>query len=114
MQKFDVQSRLWITTEEGTFLGEGRVALLQQIEISGSISKAAKEMGMSYKKAWRLVDSMNKFAPSPLVIQQIGGTGGGGTLLSEAGKKAIASFRALQVRHQAFLKEQSETFNIFP
>ncbi len=87
-------------------LGEGRIALLQEIDKNGSISKAAKALEMSYKKAWRLVDDMNRNSKKPLVQQKIGGKGGGGTVLSEAGKHAIRIYTELQEKERAFLREQ--------
>jgi molybdate transport system regulatory protein len=101
--KYQIKSRIWITTEDGTFLGEGRIALLKQIDQHGSISVAAKEMGMSYKKAWRLIDSMNKLGTEILVERTIGGKGGGGTKLSDAGRKAIELFTELQQGNYEYL-----------
>ena len=87
-------------------LGEGRIALLREIDKHGSISKAAKAMDMSYKKAWRLVDEMNRNAKKPLVQQKIGGKGGGGTVLSQEGVNAIRIYTELQEKERAFLREQ--------
>ena len=87
-------------------LGEGRIALLREIDEHGSISKAAKAMDMSYKKAWRLVDEMNRNAQKPLVQQKIGGKGGGGTVLSQEGVNAIRIYTELQEKERAFLREQ--------
>ena len=104
--KFQVKSRIWITTESGTYLGEGRIALLEEIERQGSISKAAKEMGMSYKKAWRLVDSMNGIGTEVLVKRTTGGKGGGGTELSDAGRKAIEFFKELRDGNHEYLDKK--------
>lgn len=106
MHSYHIKSRIWIGSSKGMLLGEGRIALLREIEKHGSISKAAKAMEMSYKKAWRLVDEMNKNANKPLVQQKIGGKGGGGTVLSEAGVKAIRIYTELKEKERAFLKEQ--------
>lgn len=106
MTEYHIKSRIWIGSAKGMLLGEGRIALLREIEKHGSISKAAKSMEMSYKKAWRLVDEMNKNAKKPLVQQKIGGKGGGGTVLSESGLKAIRIYTELIEKEHAFLKEQ--------
>lgn len=106
MNSYHIKSRIWIGSEKGMLLGEGRIALLREIEQHGSISKAAKAMDMSYKKAWRLVDEMNRNAQEPLVQQKIGGKGGGGTVLSTAGEKAIRVYTELQEKERAFLLEQ--------
>lgn len=107
-QKYSIKSRIWICTDEGTYLGEGRIALLREIEKCGSISKAAKAMNMSYKKAWELVNSMNKQGNSPLVSRKIGGAGGGGSELSEEGKKAIEIFTNVNENHKKHLKIELE------
>jgi len=107
-QKLSIKSRIWICTEQGTFLGEGRITLLKEIEKHGSISKAAKAMKMSYKKAWELVDSMNRQGDQTLVRRKIGGTGGGGSELSDTGKKAIELFQKINAENRDFLNAQIE------
>ena len=86
-------------------MGEGRIALLTQIEKQGSITKAAKAMNMSYKKAWELVNSMNAQGNSLLVTRKTGGKGGGGATLSDAGKKAIALFNDISKSNRDHLDE---------
>ena len=100
---YRLNGRLWLETEDGRFLGIGRLELLEQIAALGSISKAAQAMGMSYKRAWDLVASMNAQAASPLVATQTGGTKGGGAAVTEAGQEAIVAFKALQARFQEFM-----------
>ncbi|MDH3454422.1 MAG: LysR family transcriptional regulator [Desulfuromonadales bacterium] len=101
------RGRAWIEGRDGTFLGYGRVVLLERIRETGSISKAAKTMEMSYKHAWDLVDSMNRQAVEPLVEKVSGGRGGGGTRLTGAGERAVAAFWALHKRLEKFLAEES-------
>lgn len=105
-KKYSIHSRLWITTDDGTFLGEGRVELLRQIQVFGSISKAAQEMKMSYKKAWKLVNSMNEHSAELLVTPKTGGTGGGGSELTEAGLKSIEIYSKLVEENKAFLSSK--------
>lgn len=95
----------WIVCDGHAFLGRGRVTLLEEIGDTGSISKAAKRMGMSYKKAWRLVEAMNDMAGSPLVVRTSGGAGGGGTILTEEGRHMIRSFRKIDAKYRTFLDE---------
>jgi molybdate transport system regulatory protein len=102
-KKYKVKSRIWICTDEGTFLGEGRIELLNKIEEFGSISKAAKSMKMSYKKAWELVNSMNIQSDEPIVTGKIGGKDGGGSVVSDAGKKMIQEFADLNAKAMKFL-----------
>ena len=66
---YKIKSRIWIEGKKGTFLAEGRIYLLKQIVKLGSISAAAKSIKMSYKKAWEIIDGMNKEAKKPLVIK---------------------------------------------
>lgn len=104
--QFNIKSRIWISSNEHTFLGEGRIELLKRIDESGSISKAAKSMKMSYKKAWDLVNSMNFHFSEPLVIGSVGGINGGGSSLSESGKELILVFKELEIKNQEFLENE--------
>ncbi|TLD80234.1 LysR family transcriptional regulator [Helicobacter sp. MIT 05-5293] len=85
-------ARFWFQKEDKSYLGVGRIDLLTRIGRTGSISKAAKEMGMSYKAAWDSVDIVNKLSPTPLVDSSNGGKGGGGSKLTPAGEEAIYAF----------------------
>ncbi len=105
---FKVHSRIWISTKDGNYLGEGRIALLREIHEHKSISKAAKSMKMSYKKAWDMVNAMNTISNTPLVIRTIGGTGGGGSEVTETGQKAIQLFNQIKASNKAHLEAQLE------
>ena len=106
-----VKNRIWICTSEGTFIGQGRVALLKEIDNEGSISKAAKAMKMSYRKAWELVHSMNRQCETPLVKSTKGGSGGGGARLTTAGREAIALFDCLNEKCEELLRAESRRIN---
>ena len=112
-REFSIKSRIWINSENGTFLGEGRIELLKQIGKTGSISKAAKSMKMSYKKAWELVSSMNTQFHEPLVVGSTGGLNGGGSVLSETGKEIILLFTKLNERNKTFLKNELLNIDLF-
>ena len=103
---YKVKSRIWIEGTNGTFLAEGRITLLKQIKKSGSISAAAKIMKMSYKKAWEIIDGMNKEAKKPLVMRVSGGKGGGGTQVTDEGLKAIKLFEKLNKNCQKYLDKE--------
>ncbi len=103
---YKICGKIWIEGENGTFLGIGRLILLKKIQKYGSILKAAKAMNMSYKKAWELVDSINKQAKKPIVITKKGGRQGGGTVLTEEGKKLIKEFEKLQQKFKNFLNNE--------
>lgn len=105
--------RIWIDGPEGTFIGYGRVVLLERIREHGSITKAAKSMRMAYRHAWDLVDSMNRQAQEPFVELSTGGKGGGGARVTEAGERAIRLFWKFHDDLQKFLvKEQTKLLPI--
>lgn len=81
------------------------IGLLQAIEQTGSINQAAKQMGLSYKGAWQIIERANNGAPKTLLTTAIGGSKGGGTCLTEAGKSLVQLFNRLEQRHQTFLDE---------
>ena len=92
---YRARGRVWIEGPDGTFLSYGRVVLLERIREHGSISAAARSMEMSYRHAWKLVDSMNRQSRNPVVSMSTGGRGGGGAHLTEAGERAIEAFWSL-------------------
>ena len=106
------RGRVWIDGPEGTFIGYGRVVLLERIIEHGSITKAAKSMEMSYRRAWDLVDSMNRQARKPFVELATGGKGGGGASVTEDGKKAIKVFWTFHKDLLAFLKREEKKLKL--
>ena len=103
-----LHGRLWINKSEHDFLGKGRMELLIRIGESGSITKAAKDIKMSYKAAWDAIDAMNNLSEFPLVESSKGGKGGGGTTITEYAKELIATYTILQEEHQLFLKNLAQ------
>jgi molybdate transport system regulatory protein len=79
------------------------IALLRAVDDSGSINQAAKQQGLSYKGAWQIIERANTSAPQVLISTSIGGTKGGGTRLTDAGKSLLALFDNLQQQHQDFI-----------
>ncbi|SHM04931.1 winged helix-turn-helix domain-containing protein [Hymenobacter psychrotolerans] len=104
---FRLNGRLWVETDDDRFMGIGRLELLTQIQEQGSISKAAQQMGMSYKRAWNLVSSLNAQAAAPVVHTQTGGKRGGGAEVTPAGQQLIQEYRELQERFQAFMAAEA-------
>lgn len=94
------------------FLLEKRISLLHAIEAQGSISKAAKEVPMSYKSAWEAVDMMNSLSPEPIVCRETGGKDGGGTTITTYGKQLLENYAVLKREHTHFLKRLSELTDI--
>lgn len=105
---YKIKSRVWIEYDDHVLLGEGRVQLLKAIEETGSLSKAAKTLNLSYKKAWNLIDSVNKSAEKPVTINSTGGKGGGGAQLTEYGKSLIRVFDEINQNCWEFLDAQLE------
>jgi molybdate transport system regulatory protein len=106
------RGRVWIDGTDGTFLGYGRVVLLERIQEYGSITKAAKSMEMSYRRAWDLVDSMNKQAKRPFVELATGGKGGGGARVTEDGERAIQLFWKFSEDFKRFIAKEQEKLSV--
>jgi len=103
---YTIKSRVWIEVNGQIFLGEGRIQLLKTIKETGSLSKAAKKLGISYNKAWKLVNSVNTVSEKLVVIKNIGGKGGGGTKLTPYGEKLVTSFEHINKKCWKFLDKQ--------
>lgn len=106
------RGRVWIDGSEGTFIGFGRVVLLERIREHGSITKAAKSMEMAYRHAWDLVDSMNGQSDEPLVELATGGKGGGGARVTKAGERAIKIFWQFHKDLQDFLQREQKKLKL--
>ena len=107
-QSYYLSGRFWSESPQGTFLGQGRVLLLERIREHGSISAAARSMKMSYRQAWGLINQMNTNSPAPLVLSATGGQGGGGASLTEIGEQAIQLYHTVRGDFEAFLAKRSE------
>jgi molybdate transport system regulatory protein len=108
----NLQGHIWIDGPEGVFIGWGRVSLLEEIHKHGSITKAAKSMGMAYRHAWDLVDSMNRQSKKPFVDVATGGKGGGGARVTEEGEKAIRLFRQFAEDFKVFLEHEQKKLGL--
>jgi molybdate transport system regulatory protein len=90
-------------------IGPGKADLLEAIHTNGSISAGARHMGMSYKRAWDLVDTMNRSFRQPLVVTATGGNQGGGAQITEFGFEVLRRYRNLEVKaNQAIVAELDE------
>ncbi len=110
--RYHLGGRIWIEGPEGTFVGYGRVVLLERIREHGSISAAARSMEMSYRNAWRLVESMNRQSRKPVVEKSTGGRGGGGAVLTPAGEAVIEAFWAAYDDFQEYLDAQTKKLSL--
>ncbi len=107
-----IRVRCWVDIDGVKFFGPGRADLLQRVLDYGSITKAAHSMGMSYKKAWAMIDDMNSMAKSAYVITNKGGAKGGGAEVTEAGKHAIATFNKVNDKILAIIKSETDLLKI--
>lgn len=99
----NVDGAFWLSIGDVAFLGEERIALLEQIDARGSITQAAKALKVSYKAAWDAIDAINNLAPAPLVETATGGRGGGGARLTDEGRRLIGAYRTIAAEYQRFL-----------
>jgi molybdate transport system regulatory protein len=103
-ESLELGGSVWFQSGGHTLGGASRIALLAAIGATGSITSAAKAVGMSYKGAWDAIDTMNNLAGEPLVVRLTGGKGGGGTTLTPRAVKLIDTFRAVEREHRRFLE----------
>ena len=92
-------------------IGPGKADLLEAIAVTGSISAAAKRLGMSYRRTWLLVDTMNRCFREAVVASATGGPGGGGARVTAFGRRVLASYRAMQSRVDRALDPELERFS---
>lgn len=95
-----------IDFDNGQNLGHGKVRLLEMVDLHGSISSAARAMDMSYRRAWLLVDEVNRMFTSPVIETQLGGKGGGHAKLTEFGRMLVAHYRAIEKESGAVFSER--------
>ena len=101
MNTFHIKGNLWLEVA-GLHIGNGRARLLEKIKEQGSISKAAQSLKISYRQAWAMVNEMNKGAKKKIVIKTIGGTEGGGTILTTEGELLLKQFHDMEKEFQKF------------
>jgi molybdate transport system regulatory protein len=111
-KNFTLNGRLWMECDGNRFFGPGPLELLERIDATGSINQAAKEMKMSYKKAWEIIGTLNEQSAKPLVTTQTGGTKGGGSIISDEARELIAYYRLLRERFKNFLEKETEKMEL--
>ncbi len=105
--KTQLVGKLSLDTPSGNLLGDKRIRLLEAIELYGSLNRAAKEVPLSYKAAWDALDAMNNLAEAPLVISNTGGQHGGGSQLTDYGRRMVMLYRAMENVYQDALDHLS-------
>ncbi len=94
--KYRVKYKVWLEKGNEFLLGEGSARLLEAIDKYGSLSKAAVSQNISYKKAWDIINEIERLTGERLIISQRGGKGGGGTYLTESGKALLEKFKNIE------------------
>jgi molybdate transport system regulatory protein len=105
----ELRGKVWVEIG-GAALTDAGADLLEQIEICASLSESARRLRYSYRRAWMLVDAMNRRWPAPLVKTATGGRRGGGTRITELGCLVLRSYRDLQLRLEHLLDEEQPAF----
>ena len=108
-----IEPRLRILVGEATALGPGKATLLEAINTTGSISAAARKMGMSYRRAWNLVYSMNRDFIGLVVETNSGGKGGGGASVTELGKEVVESYREIEKEALTSVEKKVSAFSLY-
>ncbi len=106
MEEIKIKSKIWLENKEGILISEGRVQLLKFVQQTGSLNKAAKEMSISYQKAWKLLDTKPASPNFRLIETKIGGSKGGGTIVTPYGKLLLDTYEAINKECWEFLDNQ--------
>ena len=110
-QKFLLSSQLLLKKDEDDFLSVKKVTLLENVRDYGSITKAAKALGITYKTAWNWIEKMNALSPSSLVQKVSGGKDGGGTIITVYAKELIRLYHEVNALHQKHLEALQDSFS---
>jgi molybdate transport system regulatory protein len=105
-QRMQVKSKVWIEAGGEVVAGDGKVNLLGKIEETGSIQKAAEEIGMSYRHAWGFLQKMEKRGGIKLVETQVGGRGGGGAKLTTPGRHFLKRYLTFREGLDEYIEEK--------
>lgn len=100
-----LKGHLVLLDDDQQSFAASQIELLTAVDACGSISAAAKQAGISYKTAWDRIDALNNMSEKPLVVRSAGGARGGGTTLTDLGKRIVEGFQALQEEHEAFVEQ---------
>ncbi len=108
--KQDLKPQIRIMFRKAIAMGPGKADLLRAIDETGSISAAARQMEMSYRRAWLLVDTMNQAFRSPIVVTLTGGKAGGGAAVTEFGKEVLRRYDAMEEKASASVARELRSF----
>ncbi len=109
-----LRGQIWVESGGARALNDAGADLLDQIDACGSLSEAARRLRFSYRRAWMLLDTMNRRWPRPLVITATGGKRGGGAKLTELGRHVLRTYRDLQLQLEHLLDTAGDPFEPLP
>jgi molybdate transport system regulatory protein len=109
-----VKGRVWVEAGGKPAINDAAADLLEQIEACGSLSEAARQLQFSYRRAWMLLDGVNRLWPDPLVITATGGHRGGGAVLTDMGRHVLRTYRDLQLQLEHLLDSAGDPFMPMP
>jgi molybdate transport system regulatory protein len=101
-----LRGRIWVDAGGRAAFTDASADLLEQIDACGSLSEAARRLSFAYRRAWLLVDAMNKAWPSPLVTTATGGVRGGGASLTDRGRAVLSAYRDLQIQVESLIADE--------
>jgi molybdate transport system regulatory protein len=101
---------LRILAKDFPAIGPGKAALVSHIDETGSISAAARAMGMSYRRAWQLVDALNESFSQPVVLTEIGGRRGGGARVTDFGRRLVSEYHHMESKASAAIQSDLRRF----
>jgi molybdate transport system regulatory protein len=107
-----LRGKIWVEISGKAALTDAGADLLDQIDACGSLSEAARRLRFAYRRAWLLLDAMNRAWPRPLVVTAIGGRRGGGAKLTDLGRHVLHSYRDLQIQLEHFLDIGGNPFEL--
>ena len=108
-----IKFKCWIEDDQEKFYGPGPNELIKRIQKEGSLSRAAAQMNMSYKKAWEMAQRLNHHSEEPLIILKKGGAHGGGAEVSPHALKIVEEYEKLQQKLSDMIAEETELAKLF-
>ncbi len=108
-----LRGRVWVEIDGKSAITDAGADLLDQIIVCGSLSEAARRLHFSYRRAWMLLEAMNRRWPEPLVKTAVGGRRGGGATITELGRQVLSAYRDLQLQVEHLLDAAGDSFEPF-
>ncbi len=106
----ELNFKIWVTHGGEMVFGKGRAQLLEAVERSGSISEAARALGLSYRHAWSMISASEKRLGCALVERSRGGRGGGKARVTDCGRRLLACYRRAEAEFAALAEKKGEGF----